>query len=119
MVETNMISLSEWRNINVTSGDPANYYPIPAQRMKQSWDVQFEKTKQELSKLGATYIDHGFWQISVVTAKSLCAGRLPKEGYEKLVAHNNKHYWVAQTSVHGKAVWSIRDAGGWKLRDGQ
>ena len=58
-------------------------------------------------------IDNGFFEITESQARKLC-GTLPPHGREKLVAHDEKHYWVARTTVGGKQVWSIRQSA-WKL----
>lgn len=66
------------------------------------------------------YIDNGFYEISEQLAKRLCGGDLPQYGHEKLVAHNGKHYWLTLTkNWRLKSVWSVRDAGSWRLVDGQ
>lgn len=66
-----------------------------------------------------TPLSHGFHEISEADAKKLNNGRLPRQGFEALVLHEGKHWWLARTIEGGKVVWSIRDAGRWRLVDGQ
>lgn len=68
--------------------------------------------------LFAKPIDNGFYEISAAKAKALAGGRLPAHGREQLVEHEGKTYWLTLTVHGGKAVWSIRDGGSWKLRGG-
>lgn len=62
-------------------------------------------------------IDNGFLLISKADAKRLNAGKLPKDGYESLVFHEGKHYWLARTRYDGKQRWSIRHTK-WHLVNG-
>jgi hypothetical protein len=75
---------------------------------------QLSKIK-DIDGLPVEYIDSGFYRISSDTARKL-AGVLPKYGYEKLVIHADKKYWLARTPVGGKQVWSIREADPWRGR---
>ena len=71
----------------------------------------YQKHEQKILKnLGATLIDHEFYQISRDTAMELCAGSLPLYGYERRVEIESIYWWVARTTVEGKEVWSIRVA---------
>jgi len=70
-------------------------------------------------------IDSGVYQVGGEFAKKLAGGKLPVPGMEKLVAAppgfstKRGHVWLVQTNV-GKnlMVWSIRDAGNWRLIGG-
>ena len=64
------------------------------------------------------YIDNGFYQISEKDARKLCDGTLPRVGYEKLIAVDDHHFWVARTRHNERMVWSIRDSGGWYFVNG-
>ena len=66
-----------------------------------------------------TPLSHGFHIISEADARKLNNGHLPRQGYEALVAHNGKHWWLARQWDQGRCVWTIRDAGRWRLVDGQ
>lgn len=77
-----------------------------------------------------THIDNGFYRISTADATKLATAQdipaffrgLPKHGYEKLVTHDNKKWWLCRTIlsteiikgvptwVHPKQVWSIHEA---------
>lgn len=70
-------------------------------------------------------IDHGFFKVNSDLARQLAGGKLPEPGYEKLVkaprgfAAKHGFVWLTQTIVGGNPVWSIRDAKGWRLVNGQ
>lgn len=70
-------------------------------------------------------IDHGFFRINSDLARRLAGGKLPEPGYEKLVkappgfAAKHGFVWLAQTVVGGNPTWSMRDAKGWRLVNGQ
>ena len=77
-----------------------------------------------------TLIDHGFYRISERDARQLCrttdaglplgSGTLPPSGYERLVVHDDQHWWLSRThDTWGtrKVVWSIRRSS-WVLIDG-
>jgi len=71
------------------------------------------------------HIDSGWYEISDSDAKRLNGGRLPRSGHEALVLHDGRHWWLARTIVRrGERfervqVWSIREAPGWMLVNGQ
>lgn len=77
------------------------------------------RTGYRLPHPKAAYLDSGFWVIPATVARGLCAGKLPRLGYEKLVVHEGRHFWIARTVSCGETVWSMRDSGGWTLEDGK
>lgn len=68
--------------------------------------------------MAVKYIDNGFWEITAREARRLAGGSLPAYGREKLVVRDGRHYWLTQTIVDRKAVWSIRETA-WRLVDGR
>jgi hypothetical protein len=66
-----------------------------------------------------TLLDNGHYIISEKDAKKLNNGSLPRQGFESLVAHDGKHWWLARAWDQGRCLWTIRDAGRWRLVDGQ
>lgn len=66
------------------------------------------------------HLSHGFHAISNKDAGKLVGGHkhLPRDGYEKLIAYDGKHWWLARTRDGWRGVtWSVRVAHGWKLDD--
>lgn len=63
------------------------------------------------------YIDSGFYQVSKEQARKLLKGALPKLGHKKLaIDDDGRGYWVMQTNVNGKPVWSIYETDPSKYR---
>ena len=72
---------------------------------------------------GLPEISHGFYEINRNLASKLSSGPLPQPGFEKLVGApagfktKNGFVWLTLTRHNEKLVWSIRDAGNWKLEN--
>jgi hypothetical protein len=74
------------------------------------------------------YLDHGFYMISRRMACRLAAQyparytgeplkgipyrmrKIPHAGRQLLVEHDGKRWWLQETPVNGKLVWSIHEA---------
>ena len=65
-----------------------------------------------------TYLDNGFYVVSRADAVTLTGGHLPGAGRECMVSYDGNNYWLTQTPHHGKFVWSMRLAIGWRLVGG-
>lgn len=69
------------------------------------------------SDLPAAYLDNNHWQISEKVAKTLCGGRLPGVGYEKIIEYKGYVCYVLRTVtslsddrrtfVPARSVWAI------------
>jgi hypothetical protein len=54
-----------------------------------------------------------WWLITEQTAKRL-SSKLPRPGYEKLVAIEDVHFWLARTPHQQQLRWSLRWGRGWR-----
>jgi hypothetical protein len=64
-------------------------------------------------KIGASYLDHGFWQINAARASKLCQPHgLPRHGFYRVVLFDGFYCEVHRTLVtrdgRAKQVWAIR-----------
>lgn len=68
------------------------------------------------------YLDHGFYVLSAIKAGRVAKAnnvRLPKHGHESLVQIDGAWFWLARTQDQRRTVWSLRDAGGWRMENGR
>ena len=64
------------------------------------------------------YLDNGHYKIKTEDAKRLNNGRLPRPGFEALVKHGGKHWWLSMSRDYAlRPCYTIRDAGRWYLDD--
>lgn len=70
-------------------------------------------------RLGDYFPDNNELKIKAEDAKRLNNGHLPRPGFEALVALDGQHWWLTQRYQHAKTVYTIRDAGRWRLENGR
>lgn len=66
----------------------------------------------------AIYLDNNHWQIGVQLARVFAGRRLPRPGYERLVALSGTHFWLKRTIVRQAMVWCLHGPTEWWLNGG-
>jgi len=80
-----------------------------------TYDMAHQRISALANKIGAKYIDTGFWEISAKRAATLCSGKLPRHGYEKFAEVDGLKLVVTRTRILDRQtlqdyrmVWAMR-----------